>query len=99
MKRFHALPLLTLLTFIMCGCTLPRPLKGGKAFSILRPSGGAVQTLSQGENPSQPSTQEQETTRTYTFPSFPNSSVPVFQNSNFPVSVVEHTRARTELGA
>src|SRR6266436_1706054 len=65
-----ALTLLTLLTLAATGCTGPRPLKGGKAFTGRTPAGGFSQVLLQGENPSVPSRQSQETikTRTYTIP-------------------------------
>ena len=99
MNRFHPLTLLTLITLTLCGCTLTRPQKGGRAITVPKPDGSVAQLLAQGENPSQPSVQEQETTRTYTFPSFQCSNAPAFQHSSIPFSFVEHTRARTELGA
>jgi hypothetical protein len=54
----------------LCGCAGTRPLKGGKATTAPLPSGHLEQTLSQGENASQPSRQDQETVRvkTYTVP-------------------------------
>jgi hypothetical protein len=108
---FASLAFTALLLSATTGCTAIRPQKGGKAVTVLRPNGAAVQTLSQGENPSQPSTQEQETTRTYSFPAGynipafqnsiipPSGNIPMFQHSNIPFSVTEHTRSRTELGA
>jgi hypothetical protein len=44
-SRFNILTLLTLLTIWACGCSIPRPLKGGKAFTTGTPSGRIDQTL------------------------------------------------------
>jgi hypothetical protein len=51
------------------GCA-GRPLKGGRAVTAPKAGGGLEQSLSQGDNPSQPSTQQQESikVRTYTVP-------------------------------
>jgi hypothetical protein len=60
---------LLLALFSLTGCTSLKPLHGGKATTAA--VGAALsQTLLQGENPSQPSSQSQETikTRTYTIP-------------------------------
>jgi hypothetical protein len=56
--------LLTLLTLL--GCSGPRPLKGGHATT----AGPVAQSIVQGENPSQPTRQDQETikVRTYVIP-------------------------------
>ena len=53
-----------------CGCAGPRPLKGGKAVTTRKPAGGIVQTLVQGENPSQATWQTQESVkvRSYILP-------------------------------
>src|ERR1035438_4882126 len=58
------------LALLASGCVGPRPLKGGRAVTIRKPAGGIEQTLVQGENPSQPSKQDQETVkvRSYTLP-------------------------------
>jgi hypothetical protein len=58
------------LALLATGCAGPRPLKGGKAVTTHKPSGIVEQTLVQGENPSQPTKQDQETVkmRTYTVP-------------------------------
>src|ERR1035441_839889 len=52
------------------GCAGIRPLKGGRAVTTHKPAGVIEQTLVQGENPSQPSKQDQETVkvRSYTVP-------------------------------
>jgi hypothetical protein len=52
------------------GCAGPRPLRGGKAITTHKPAGVIEQTLVQGENPSQPTKQDQESVkeRTYTLP-------------------------------
>src|SRR6266699_6689499 len=71
-KFFGFAPIFYLLSsiFFLVGCTAPRPLKGGKAFTARTPTGGLSQVLLQGENPSVPSRQAQETVkvRTYTLP-------------------------------
>src|SRR5882724_1880281 len=96
-----AMMLLTLLTLAATGCTGPRPLHGGKAVT----AGSIVQTLAQGENPSIPSRQAQETIkiRTYAFPpaldTRPSSSPSTPDTRHFLVSEREETRAHTELGA
>jgi hypothetical protein len=63
------LTLLALLT-LPVACTVPKPLRGGRATTAPVQAGGLAQTLAQGENPSQPSKQSQESikTRTYTIP-------------------------------
>jgi hypothetical protein len=60
---------LLLALLLLPACTVPKPLRGGHATTAPR-VGGIEQTLVQGENPSQPSKQHQETikTRTYTIP-------------------------------
>jgi len=85
----------------VCSCTGPRALHGGKAVT----AGSIVQTLAQGENPSIPSRQAQETIkiRTYAFPpaldTRPSSSPSTPDTRHFLVSEREETRAHTELGA
>jgi hypothetical protein len=58
------------LVLLATGCASPRPLRGGKAVTTRKPAGGIEQTLSQGENPSQATKQDQESikVRTYTVP-------------------------------
>ncbi len=53
-------------TGIMCGCAMA-PLKGGHATTLNKPAQGIEQTVSQGDNPAQPSRQDQETVRTKTY--------------------------------
>jgi HK97 family phage major capsid protein len=64
------LALLATLAILATGCISPRPLKGGKALTTATHAGAVAQTLVQGDNPSQPSNQSQETlrVRTYTLP-------------------------------
>src|SRR5206468_2761527 len=83
--------------------TSARPLKGGKAFTGHTPTGEFSQLLLQGENPSVPSRQSQETirTRTYTLPS-DQLNASTLQRSNAPTVFLterEESRAGTELGA
>jgi hypothetical protein len=54
---------------VLCACTSPAPLKGGKA-STSQMAGHTVQTIAQGDNPAAVSRQDQETVRvkTYTVP-------------------------------
>jgi len=68
MKTTHALTTVTLLA-ALAGCALPRPQRGGVATTAPTPH-GLSQTLSQGENPAQPSNQAQDSikTRNYTIP-------------------------------
>ena len=63
-------PVLAALAIMASGCAATRPLKGGKAVTTPKPTGGVEQTLTQGENPSQATKQDQETikVRTYTLP-------------------------------
>lgn len=58
-----------LILLALAGCA-GRPLKGGRALTAPKPGGGLQQSLSQGDNPSQPSTQTQENiqVRTFTVP-------------------------------
>ena|SRR5438045_4267626 len=71
---------------VLSGCTGTRALKGGKAFTGRTTGGAMSQVLLQGENPSAPSRQTQETikVRTYTVPAG-GASIPAFQNSSIPV--------------
>ena len=59
-----------LLALALTGCSAARPLKGGRAITSIRPGAVLHQSLSQSENPSQASKQDQEIirTRTYTLP-------------------------------
>jgi hypothetical protein len=54
----------------LSGCMGPAPLKGGRASSTGGPRGSLQQQLAQGDNPAQPSKQDQEIikVRTYTVP-------------------------------
>ena len=69
---FPLLPsvLLVFLLVAACGCTAPRPLKGGKALTTVNPPGAVTQSLQQSDNPSHVSRQTQDTVRirTYTLP-------------------------------
>jgi hypothetical protein len=58
------------LALLAVGCASPRPLRGGKAVTTRNPVGVIEQTLTQGENPSQATKQDQESVkvRTYTVP-------------------------------
>ena len=58
------------LALLLTGCAGPRPLRGGKAVTTLKPAGVIEQTVMQGENPAQATKQTQETVkvRTYTVP-------------------------------
>ena len=55
---------------LVTGCADPRPLKGGRAVTTHEPTGVIEQTLTQGENASQATKQDQETVkvRSYTVP-------------------------------
>jgi hypothetical protein len=55
------------LALLATGCAGPRPLKGGKAVTTRKPAGIIEQTLVQGENPSQPTKQDQETVKIRSF--------------------------------
>ena len=54
----------------LAGCTMTKPLKGGKATMTSKPAGVIEQTVVQSDNPAQVSRQDQETVRTksYTVP-------------------------------
>jgi len=58
------------LALLVTGCADPRPLKGGRAVTTHEPTGVIEQTLTQGENASQATKQDQETVkvRSYTVP-------------------------------
>ena len=75
---------LALTAVLLGGCTGPGALKGGRAFTGRTAGGAMSQALLQGENPSAPSRQAQETVRvrTYTVPA--GTSFPPFQYSNIP---------------
>ncbi len=112
MKR--VLPILALAIFVLSGCAMTKPLKGGKATTK---AAGIEQNILQSDNPSQASRQEQETvkTRSYTLPTgsrieetrvrenekgFPVTNIQtVVVSAATPVVEREETRAKTELGA
>ena len=119
MKKPHRhpsprLPLITyaFLSFCLCSCTGLRPLRGGHSATGPAPSGGLAQTLTQGDNPSQPSRQTQDTLRLRTYerradfspqhlPPAPGAFSPStinYQPSTL-LSDLEQTHATTELGA
>ena len=50
----------------LAGCTMA-PLKGGRATTLSKSTRGIEQTVTQGDNPAQPSRQDQETVRTKTY--------------------------------
>jgi hypothetical protein len=54
----------------LTGCASTKPLKGGKASTVTKPTGVIEQTVLQSDNPAQVSRQDQETvkTKTYTVP-------------------------------
>jgi len=58
------------LTLAIAGCTSTKPLKGGKATTLSKPTQSIEQTVVQSDNPAQVSRQDQETvrTRSYTVP-------------------------------
>ena len=60
-----------LISLVATGCAGTKPLKGGKASTVSRPTRGIEQTVVQSENPAQVSKQDQETVKvkTYTVPS------------------------------
>ena len=102
LRRFNAstLPtLLTLLAIAASGCTGPRPLRGGHAITSPKPAGGVEQKILQGDNPSQPSRQEQQTirVRTYTLPQ--PATFNLQPSTPSLLTEREEVRARTELGA
>jgi hypothetical protein len=71
--RFNAFTLLTIAVLgsaLLTSCTAVKPLKGGRAVTSHTPFGGIQQSIAQGDNPSQPTRQDQETVkvRTYTLP-------------------------------
>jgi hypothetical protein len=71
MKRWiHTLIDVVIVAWLLCGCTSTAPLKGGKATTASKPSGGVEQTVLQSDNPAQVSRQDQETVRVkaYTLP-------------------------------
>ena len=62
--------ILGVLVLLLSGCGTSRPLKGGKATTLSKPTQGIEQSVVQGDNPAQSSRQDQETvkTRSYTLP-------------------------------
>lgn len=66
LKTLVSHPILVATACATCSCTGPHPLRGGRAHT----AGPIAQTITQPENPAQPSTQNQETirVRTYTLP-------------------------------
>lgn len=95
-RRTAAL-LLAALSITLCGCNAIRPQRGGRAVT----TGAISQSLSQSDNPSQPSRQTQDTlrTRTYAIPrEFP--CVPSVPSApSLRVSDREEIHTLTELGA
>src|SRR6266478_2167426 len=76
----YPLSSIVLATALLCGCTGPRALKGGRALTARTPGGSVSQVLLQGENPSAASRQAQETVkvRTYTMPAGSRIEQPPF---------------------
>jgi hypothetical protein len=67
MRPVKMVPALAVLTAVLIsGCTVA-PLKGGKATTLTKPAQGIEQTVVQGDNPAQPSRQDQEIVRTKTY--------------------------------
>jgi hypothetical protein len=58
--------LLIIPVLALAGCTMA-PLKGGRATTLSKPTQGIEQSVTQGDNPAQPSRQDQETVRTKTY--------------------------------
>jgi hypothetical protein len=75
-RLLTALTILTILTIFASGCASTRPLRGGKALTSPNPAGGLAQTLTQSDNPAQPSRQTQHTLRTRTYTLEPGSAFP-----------------------
>jgi hypothetical protein len=69
-KSAATVSLLAALTLGVSSCGVVRPLKGGKAVTARAVSGRIEQSVVQGDNPSQPTRQDQETikVRAYTLP-------------------------------
>jgi hypothetical protein len=92
---------------LLAGCASPKPLQGGKATTLSKPTQGIEQTVVQSDNPAQVSRQDQGTvrTRTYTVPpgsrleSGTTNAAVVVVSAPMPVVEREETRAKTELGA
>ncbi len=90
--RGNFLRLALLLSVIsVTSCSIPHPQKGGHAITAPKPGGGLEQSLAQGDNPSQPSRQDQEhiIIRTYTVPAGSRLEQPGLaptQSPNVPVS-------------
>lgn len=76
MKIPTLVSILTILAILASGCAVTKPLKGGKAIT----TGGIQQTLVQGDNPAQPTRQDQTTVRvrTYTLPAGTRIDQPQF---------------------
>ena len=66
--RNHSILIVT--AVLLAGCGTTKPLKGGKASTVVKPAGHVEQTVVQSDNPAQVSRQDQETvkTRSYTVP-------------------------------
>ncbi|MCU0783081.1 MAG: hypothetical protein MUF81_03355 [Verrucomicrobia bacterium] len=62
--------IMIILALALAGCANPKPLKGGKATTLSKPSQGVEQTVVQSDNPAQASRQDQEVVKvkTYTVP-------------------------------
>lgn len=95
------------LALALTGCTNTKPLKGGKATTLSKPTQGIEQTVVQSDNPAAVSRQDQETvrTRSYTVPTGSRleagatNAAAVVVSAPMPVIEREETRAKTELGA
>lgn len=66
-RSYLSLPFALAAVSLLGACTAPKPLKGGRALITPAPLGGIRQSVAQGENPSQPTRQDQETVRVRTF--------------------------------
>ena len=64
--KMAAVVAVLLATVLFTGCAMA-PLKGGRATTLSKPAQGIEQTVTQGDNPAQPSRQDQETVRTKTY--------------------------------
>lgn len=92
---------------VLAGCTNTKPLKGGKATTLSKPTQGIEQSVVQSDNPAAVSRQDQETVRvkTYTVPAGSrvetggSNGASVLVSAPMPVIEREETRAKTELGA
>ena len=86
-SNFKVSTFLILLPFLLASCTGLKPLKGGHARTS-HGLKGIQQSLAQGDNPSQPTRQDQETikVRTYTLPAGSRVEGPVAPATSLPFS-------------